>query len=247
MSSRKESQQATETLHEIESVLDRVASTAAQNPQTVLAILGGILLTAAIVGGVQWQGRRAEDQAGAAVAEVQAGYLQAMGASPGSVQVPEPANPEAGRQVRLEYVEKFLEVAREHSGSSAAVSALLEASVLQREADDDEASLATLRLAVDETQPGTALRGLALVGLAGALEAAGQWSEAGEAFAEAADIPTFLTRAQALADAARCFAEAGDAARALALAERVETESPDFPIPAHTAARLAELRVRENL
>lgn len=247
MASRKESQQATETLHEIESALDRVAGTAAENPTAVLAVLSGILLIAAGFGVVDWYGKRSEDQAGAAISQVQSEYLQAMGAAPGAVQVPEPANPEAGRQVRLEYVDKFLEAAREHSGSSAAVSALLEAAALQREAGDDEASLTTLALAVEESPPGTALRGLALVGLAGALEAAGQWSEAGDAFAEAADIPDFLTGAQALADAARCFAEGGDAARALELAERVETENPDFPIPAHTAARLAELRIRENL
>jgi hypothetical protein len=50
------------------------------------------------------------------------------------------------------------------------------------------------------------------------------------------------TRFQALGDAARCFAEAGDAERAVAIFARIESEGADAVLPAHTKARLLELR-----
>jgi thioredoxin-like negative regulator of GroEL len=58
----------------------------------------------------------------------------------------------------------------------------------------------------------------------------------------AGEIEEMPTRYQALGDAARCFAEAGDVKRALAIFERIETEAPDAALPAHTKARLLELR-----
>ena len=51
----------------------------------------------------------------------------------------------------------------------------------------------------------------------------------------------------ALVDAARCLAEAGEIDAALAAFERVEIESPDLQIPAHTSSRLRELRAARSL
>ena len=78
--------------------------------------------------------------------------------------------------------------------------------------------------------------------LARALESRSRWEEAGAAHEEAGGIEEMPMRILALADAARCFAEAGDVERALTIFERIETEAPDARLPAHTKARLLELR-----
>ena len=52
----------------------------------------------------------------------------------------------------------------------------------------------------------------------------------------------FPLRFWALADAARCFARAGEPVTALALLERVENEAPEMKLPAHLRALLRELR-----
>jgi thioredoxin-like negative regulator of GroEL len=80
------------------------------------------------------------------------------------------------------------------------------------------------------------------VRLARALESQSRWEEAGIAHQQAGEIEEFPTRFQALGDAARCFVEAGEVERALAIFERIETEAPDVALPVHTRVRLLELR-----
>jgi len=244
---RRDSRQATETLQEIESVFDRLARRVAANPRQVLGVLGAILILTASLSAWKWAHERRETRASAAVARVQSAYLSAMGAAPGSFEVIEPANPETGRQVRREFVTQFLEVAEEHEGSAAAVSARMEAAGLQDQAGDHEAALESWRRAADEAENGSALEGLALVRLARALESQSRWEEAGAAHEEAGGIEDLPIRFQALGDAAWCFAEAGDVQRALAIFERIETEAPEAALPAHTKARLLELRAAARL
>lgn len=242
MAQRSDSRQATKALEEIESVFDRIARWFAEHPRQVLALLGAILVTAAVYAVWDWGRDRSEMRASAAVARVQNAYLSAMGASPGSFEVVEPANPETGRQVRREFVVQFLEVAEEHAGTASAVAARMEAAALQDQAGDPEAALESWRRAATEAKDRSALRGLALVRLARALESRSRWEEAGGAHEEAGGIEKMPTRHQALGDAARCFAEAGEVERALAIFERIESEAPDLVLPAYTRVRLLELR-----
>jgi predicted negative regulator of RcsB-dependent stress response len=246
LAQRKDSRQASETLQEIESVFDRLARWVAGNPRQVLGLLAAVLVATALLSFWNWGRDRSETGASAAVAQVQAAYLSAMGAPPGSFEVVEPANPEVGRQVRREFVARFLEVADEHAGAASAVSARLEAAALQDQAGDGEAALESWRRAADEAEDESALKGLALVRLARALESRSRWEEAGAAHEEAGGIEEMPMRILALADAARCFAEAGDVERALAILERIETEAPDARLPAHTKARLLELRAARS-
>jgi len=239
---RSDSRQATETLQEIESVFDRLGRWAAENPRQVLGLLGAILLVAALLSIWDWARDRRELGASAAVARVQAAYLSAMGAPAGSFEVVEPANPETARQVRREFVVRFIEVADEHAGTASAVAARMEAAALQDQAGDHEAALESWRSAADEASNGSALQGLALERLARALESRSRWEEAGIAHERAGGIEEMPTRFQALGDAARCFAEAGEPERALAIFQRIESEAPDAVLPAHTKARLLELR-----
>ena len=58
----------------------------------------------------------------------------------------------------------------------------------------------------------------------------------------ASAISDFPVRYLALAEAARCYAEAGESAKALAAFERLQAEAPQLRVPAHIQARLTELR-----
>jgi tetratricopeptide (TPR) repeat protein len=242
LAQRSDSRQATETLQEIESVFDRIARWVAGNPRQVLGLLAAILIVTASFSLWNWNRGRRETGASAAVARVQTAYLSAMGAAPGSFEVVEPANPETGRQVRQEFVARFSEVADEHAGTASGVSARMEAAALQDQTGDQEAALESWRRAAVEAEDGSAIQGLALVRLARALESRSRWEEAGAAHEEAGGIEEMPVRFQALGDAARCFAEAGDVERALAIFERIETEAPHAALPEYTRARLLELR-----
>jgi tetratricopeptide (TPR) repeat protein len=242
LAQRSDSRQATKALEEIESVFDRIARWVAEHPRQVLALLGAILVLAAMFSLWNWGRDRRETSASAAVSRVQNAYLSAMGAPPGSFEVVEPANPETGRQVRRKFVVQFLEVAEEHAGTASAVAARMEAAALQDQAGDHEAALESWRRAANEAKHQSALQGLALVRLARALESRSHWEEAGAAHEEAGAIEKMPTRYQALGDAARCFAEAGEVERALAIFERIEAEAPDVALPVHTRVRLLELR-----
>jgi tetratricopeptide (TPR) repeat protein len=242
LAQRSDSRQATKALEDIESVFDRIARWVGEHPRQVLGLLGAILVLAATISVWDWGRDLSETRASAAVARVQNAYLSAMGAPPGSFAVVEPANPETGRQVRRKFVGQFLEVAEEHAGTASAVAARMEAAALQDQAGDHEAALESWRRAADEAEDQSPLRGLALVRLARALESRFRWEEAGAAHEEAGGIEKMPTRYQALGDAARCFAEAGEVERALAIFERIEAEAPDAALPVHTRVRLLELR-----
>ncbi len=64
------------------------------------------------------------------------------------------------------------------------------------------------------------------------------------ALVAAAETPGYPLRCDALADAARCWAEAAKPDEALALFTRIQNEAPKYRLPPHVQARLAELQVR---
>ena len=68
-------------------------------------------------------------------------------------------------------------------------------------------------------------------------------AEAAAEHEAAGALPGFPLRYFALADAARCYAQAGDRVRALALLERVESEAKEgYSLPAPMRSLLRELR-----
>jgi tetratricopeptide (TPR) repeat protein len=238
---KPDSKQATETLHEIESVFDRMAQWATANPITVLVVIGTLLGGAAAVGGYRaWQASQ-EAEASADIAEIQSEFRAAMGAPRGSLEIPEPANAEAAVATRTEFAARFREAADRRSGTAASVSAWLEAGRLSEALGDEAAATEARRAAIEEAPSGSALRALAHTQLAGSLERAGDPAAAAAEYLAAGQISDFPARALALGNAARCFADAGETARAIETFEQLGDEEA-AKIPPHITARLAELR-----
>jgi hypothetical protein len=242
---KPDSTQATETLHEIESVFDRLAGWVSQNPVHVLVGLGMVLALAAGIGGFRAFRADRELDASARVALIQAEYLRAMGAPAGSLDVPEPANAEAAAATRREFAVRFREAAEQESGTAAAVTAWLQAGDLLEAVADREGALAAWRAASENAPGGSALQALARTKLAGGLETGGDPAAAAAEYLAAGQIADFPGRIRALGDAARCFADAGQAERALEVFGGIDAEDAK-QLPPHVSARLAELRVRSQ-
>lgn len=246
MSRRKdEARQAAETLEEIESVFDRAAGWATENPGRFLGGLGLILAVAGGIGVVDYVQKREALAASEAVAQVRSTYEAAMGAQPGALEIPEPANPEIARGAREEAVARYLEVAEEHAGSAPAVMALLDAAKIQQKLGETQTALETYARAVEMAPDGT-VEALALARHGLALEEAGSYAEAAEAYERATEIEHPL-RWQRLADAARARAAAGDRERAVAHFDRLEMEAPEtLDLAPYLKARLEELRYAQR-
>lgn len=234
-------------LTEIDSYVDRGADWVADHPAIVLTVAGAILLGAAAVGGYANWRASTEDEASAALAVVRAEYLEAMGAAPGAVEVPELANPETAAAVRSEFLERFREVAEETAGTSTAALAWVEVGSLHEADGDAAAAIETWRSALAKLPRSSPLRGLVLQRIAHVQEDQGQLHEAAETYLEAAELPQFPLRYRTMADAARTFAAAGDAGRAVELYQRLQSEAPDLSLPPYLAARLRELTVMRDL
>jgi hypothetical protein len=233
-----------DTLAQLQSLGDRLTHWVSANPALVLGTAAAILLVAAAIGGTRaWQASSA-DQASAELAALQAQYVQAMGGEATDLEAPEPANPETARQVRTDYVERFASFAREHEGTPAQALAALEASRIYEALGAPEKAREVVQEAANALPDDSAIRGVALRRAAVLAEGAGDFEAAALAHLAAADTPGYPLRLAALADAARSWAEAAKPDEALALYARIESEAPDYQIPPHVEARLAELQAR---
>lgn len=239
---KSDSQQATDTLHEIESVFDRLASWVAEHPVPVLLIVGMLLAVAAGAGGLRaWRADREAD-ASAEVAAILAEYRVAMGAKPGAVEISEPANAEAAAATRREFATRLGDAAERLAGSTAAVTARLEAGELLEALGDRDGALAALRAAADAAPRGSVLEALARSQLGAALEAAGDAAGAAPEYLAAGNVSDFPGRVMALGNAARCFADAGQTALAIEVFGTLGPEEVQKLAP-HISARLAELKL----
>jgi len=228
------------SLEALQSRSDRLADWIGENPALILGTFGIVLVTAAIVGAVGAARDGAAAEAADALAKVQADYRAAMGALPGSYEVPEPANPETARAVRTEYAAAFAAVIREHAGQSAAALAALDKGEIEIGLGESETAFTTWRDAANNTEG--PLAAVLWVRVAGQHEEARRPAEAAAAYEKAAAIETYPLRYRALADAARCRADAGENGQAIALLQRLEAEAPAYAVPGHISLRLMELR-----
>ena len=227
---------------EFESSADRLADWIRNNA----AWLGlGVLVAIGGSWGIQsWVERSEtrEEEASAALAEARNRFLGAMGASPGATEVPELANPAAAEGIREEYRSDLRKVAEAHAGTVGGALARLEAIDLAEPDRGPAATLEELQALLAQLPGRASLRPIALQRIAQTQEALGDFAAAAAAYEAAAGIGDYPLRHLARADAARCYAEAGEPARALALYDQLAAEAPELRLPEHHRVLSRELR-----
>ena len=236
----KQQSASPDVAEEFESLAERFAGWVAEHPGLAAGIAAAVL---AVAGGYgAWSGwRHSRQESGSdALDAVRVAYLQEMGAPPGSIDVPELANPKAADEIRARYLERFREVADQQRGTVAGTLALFEVADLL-DALGRRGEIAAIYAEALTSAPSPELTAFVQRRIAYLHEDAGEWAEAAAAH-EAAAVPANPLRFWALADAARCRAEAGQPAQALALYDRLAAEAPDLHLPAHLQAQADDLR-----
>jgi predicted negative regulator of RcsB-dependent stress response len=240
---RKQTNPAAQTLAELEAQSDRLAAWSSEHAARILSVIAAVLVAAAAVG-FYLQHRSDQQQAAAnALALATSEYRQAMGADPLGGEIPEPANPSVATQTRTEFSERFTEVATTYPKTTSGALAWLEAGQLSLDLGQREEAKTRFERARDAAGSST-IAALAWIRLAELAEEAGSWSDAAQAYESAAGIAAYPLRGNALGDAARCWVAAGDATKALAAFQRLESEFPDRAVPAAIESLLEETRAR---
>ena len=247
MKQRHKPASAAATLDEIQSLGDRLAAWISDNPQIVLGVGAAILAVAGTFAIVRSSQEDSRVEASAALASVQRDFRRAMGASLDTLEIIEPANPETASRVREEYVERFREVAVAHPDGAVGGLAWAEVGLLQQSLGQNAEALSTWQAAASALDPDSVIGALLELRIAAVHESELRWAEAAQAFERAAQVEQFPLRYRALADAARCFAEAGDSESALEAFRQVKTQAPDLRIPDYLSARLRELAAARRL
>ncbi len=233
-----------DTLEELESVGERLVQWVGANPAIVLGISGAILLGAASFGGYRAFAHAQSGKASMALAALHSEFVAAMGGKATDIEVPEPANPETAKAVRTEYADKYIAVAAEWNGTQTAALSLLEAAELFAKLGNPDRALEVSIQASGQTSPDAPIRAVIESRVAQLQEARGDFEAAAKSYELVAAVPGNPLRADALAQASRCWAEAGKVEQALALYQRLKSETPDLKLAPHIEARLEELEAR---
>jgi predicted negative regulator of RcsB-dependent stress response len=235
------------TLEQLETLGDRLVQWIEDHPVPVLSVAAVVLLLAAAIGGWKaWSNARA-NEASAALAELRAQYVEAMGGQATDLIAPEPANPETGKKVRTEYVDRFVKFAHDHGATTAGAMAGLEASRLYEQLGNRDEALQVLKDSAGKLSSSSSVRGVLESRIGGLEEETGDFKAAAEAYEAAGGIDGYPLRHESLGEAARCWLEAGEPDRALALYERLRAEAPDFHLSPWLDARLQELQARAGV
>jgi tetratricopeptide (TPR) repeat protein len=243
---RRHSNAPADTLEELEGLTHRLAIWLETHWKRAAVGATVVLVAAAIAGAVtSWRRHRVEE-ASAAVAELRRDYVVAMGGQPGDVEVPEPANPERAEQVRNEFVARFAEAGRRYAGTASGAMALLEAGEIYITLGAPTEALALWQEGAKGLPEQSVLRAMLLERTAPLLEAEDRFEEAARAYEAAASVEAYPMRYLALAEAARCWLDAAEPERALAIYQRFKREAPDFEIPAYIEEPLKELALGQG-
>jgi tetratricopeptide (TPR) repeat protein len=237
---------ATEVLQDLGSGFERFAAWIASHTVLVAIAIGVVLVAGGTWEFLRSRADRREAEASDALDRIQGEFMMAMGAEPGAIEPPELANPETAKRIREEYVEKYRAVAQAHPGTLPAALAWLEVADLFEAQGDREASLESLQKSLAELPANPRLAGLVHQRIAQNYEDRGMLAEAAAEHALAGEMAGFPLRYFALADAARCYAQAGQPAQARELLERIESEAKDsYQLPPELRSLLRELRVSQ--
>jgi predicted negative regulator of RcsB-dependent stress response len=240
--SKKEHNRTAEALRDIEASGDRVAEWAAENAAVILGVIAGVLVIAAGAGFWIQHSSDTRDASVNALAKATSDYRIAMGADPLDSAIPEPANADLAQRTRTQFAERFEEVGREYSGTTVGAIGLLEAGGLHVELGELDAAIANFE-AARESVKGTPLAALASTRLAGLAEGRDDMKAAAEAFESAASVANYPLRAEALGEAARCWAAANETDRAISTFQRLESEFPEELVAPHIQSLIDELRI----
>ena len=245
MAKNKKSQHP-DLIEEIDSIADRGADWVRAHLGLSIMVVVAILVAAGSYGGMRAHNTRKAESASDALDQVTTDFLTAMGADPGSLVVPELANPAAATQIRSDYAARYAAVAAEHAGTSAAALARLEEGNLTAEAGDFDRAASIWQAALAEWEGQPNLRAIFQHRIGRANESAERWLEAGEAHEAASEVDSYPLRYWAMASAARCYAQAGEQQRARDLALRVSQLAPDLEFPEYLMSLLEELRLSQT-
>jgi len=230
-----------DTLEELASIGERMAQWVGANPALVLGGAALILIAAASIGGYRaWAASRSE-RASAALSTVRSDYLVAMGGKATDTEAPEPANPETARNVRTEYADRYVALAKEWDGTPTGSLALLEAGGLFDQLGNSDRAQEVWTQALAATPSSSPALGILHSRIGHVQEEKGLFEDAARSYEAAAAVPGFPLTAGALADAARAWSEAGKDEPALAAWRRLKTEFPEYRVPPYVESRLAEI------
>jgi hypothetical protein len=240
---RKPKHEQSHVIEEIEGIAERGAQWIRDHlPLTIAALLIAIG-TAAAIGALAAHRTRAAEAASDAVDRVTAEFMQAMGADPEALTLPELANPAAAAAIQSEFAAQFGAVAEEHSGTVAAAFARLEQGNLSAATGGEtDATIEIWRGAIDDLAGNPNLQAIFEQRIGQAYEDDARWLEAAESHARAGAVESYPLRYWALAEAARCLQQAGEIGRARELALKLGSDAPELMLPQHLSAMLAELR-----
>lgn len=229
-------------IEEIEDIAERGAQWIRDHLPLSIATLVIVLCAAAGIGALIAHRTHSAEAASDAFDRVTVEYRKAMGADPDALEVPELANPAAAAAIQSEFAEQFAAIAEEHAGTVAAALARLEQGNLSAAAGETDAAIEIWQGAIDELSGNPNFEAILEQRIGQAYDNDARWLEAAESYARAGAVKSYPLRDWALAEAARCFQQAGEIERAREIALRVSAESPDLMLPQHLSAMLSELR-----
>lgn len=236
--------QPADTFEELESLGERLAQWVGANPVLVLGIAGLVLALAAGVGGYRAYAHARADRASAALAALHSEFVIAMGGKATDTQIPEPANPETAKGVRLDFAARYEQLAKEWSGTPTGSLALLEAGELREMLGEEAKAIELWMLAAQGAVSDSPVLGVIQSRIGHFEEDRGNFEAAARAHEAAANVEGYPLRAESLAAAARTWAEAGKPEQALALYHRLKADAPEFQIPPYVEARMEEIESR---
>lgn len=233
-----------DTLEELESLGERLAQWVGANPAIVLATAAVILLLAAAIGGYRAYSHSRVEKASAALAAIRSEFVTAMGGKPTDAEVPEPANPETARSIRTDFAQRYVSLADDWSGTPTSPLALLEAGQIYDQIGNRDKALELWTRAVTGAPAQSPVVGVIQSRIGHLQEDLGNAEAAAQAHEAAAAVPGYPLRIDALADAARTWADAGKPERAIELYRKIRADAPETQLAPHVEARMQELEAR---
>jgi predicted negative regulator of RcsB-dependent stress response len=239
---RKPEHEQSHVIEEIESFAERGAQWIRDHlPLTISVLLVAVGAAAALSAMAAHQAREAET-ASDAFDQVTTEFMQAMGADPGALTVPELASPAAAMAIRSQFSEQFGDIAETYAGTVAAALARLEQGNMAVAAGDTDAAIEAWQGAFADLEGNPNFQAIVEQRIGQAHEDESRWLEAAESYERAGAVEGYPLRHWALADAARCLQQVGEIERAREIALKLAADAPELALPEHLSAMLEELR-----